>query len=193
MNYHTNLFICAAVALTSTAAIIGCGHHNNNNEPSRVFHFSASPASAYTQIDRVGMPAVATALITNKDLYNTKSPQDDVSGTFTSEITGNLDTIHTKLNDDVTHAGLVPTDTAGSLSNAGSAIIPDTLKINTAAPAGFPNGRRLTDRVIDQTLSLLLLQQSGGQGINTLANIPLNPGANDKAFSTDFPYLAAPF
>ncbi len=187
--------ILPAIFLTTLSlALVGCNSlHKDDDEPSAAFTFANEPAGAYTQIDRVGMPAVNTALISNKDAYNAAKPADDASGLFAGQIISNLDAIHSKLNDDVTAAGLMPTDTNGSLANAQAAVIPDTLKINTTAPAGFPNGRKLTDRVIDMTLSLILLQQGGGQDINTLANIPLNPGANDKAFSATFPYLAAPF
>ncbi len=182
-----------AIGGIAVALAAGCGHKSNNNEPSAAFTFASEPEAAYTRVDRVGMPAVNTALITSKDSYNVANPSDDDGGLFVGQITSNLDAIHTKLNDDVTAAGLTPTDTAGSLSNAAAAIVPDTLKIDTTAASGFPNGRKLPDRVIDITLSLILLQQSGSQNASTLANIPLNPGANDKAFSSTFPYLAAPF
>jgi len=186
--------IPAVILATLSIAMAGCNSlQKDDDEPSAEFTFASEPADAYTQIDRVGMPAVNTALITSKDAYNAAKPADDASGLFAGQIVSNLDAIHAKLNDDVTAAGLVATNTSGSLANAQAAVIPDTLKINTTAAAGFPNGRKLPDRVIDMTLSLILLQQGSGQDINTLANIPLNPGANDKAFSATFPYLAAPF
>lgn len=181
--------VLVGVALLAT----GCNKNDDDAEPSSAFTFTTQPATAYTQIDRVGMPAVNTALITSKDAYNAATPADDATSLFAGQIVSNLDAIHSKLNDDVTAAGLTPTDTSGSLANAQAAVIPDTLKIDTTVAAGFPNGRKLTDPVIDRTLSLLLLSQSGGQDINTLANLPLNPPANDKAFSATFPYLAAPF
>lgn len=186
--------IPVVIFATLSIAMVGCNSlHKDDDEPSAAFTFASEPAGAYSQIDRAGMPAVNTALITSKDAYNAANPADDASGLFAAQIASNLDSIHAKLNDDVTAAGLVPTNTSGSLANAQAAVLPDTLKINTAVAAGFPNGRKLTDRVIDMTLSLILLQQSGGQNINTLANLPLNPGANDKEFLATFPYLAAPF
>ena len=190
----TAFVICTASCLV----VVGCNNPLNKKDddaptPSAAFTFLTDLPAAYDRVDRVGMPAVATALITSKDSYNTASPSDDASGLFVNQISSNLDSIHIKLNDDVTAAGLTPTNTAGSLANAAAAIVPDTLKIDTTAPAGFPNGRQLTDRVVDMTLSLVLLNQGGGQDINTLANLPLNPPANDKVFGTTFPYLAAPF
>ncbi len=71
------------------------------------------------------------------------------------------------------------------------AVIPDTLTINLAAASGFPNGRRLQDPVIDATLAVILLDLTK-HAPDTLAKLPLNPPANDVAFRTGFPYLAAP-
>lgn len=71
------------------------------------------------------------------------------------------------------------------------AVIPDTLTINLAAPSGFPNGRRLTDPVIDVTLAVIFLDLTR-HAPDVLARLPLNPPANDLPFRATFPYLAAP-
>ncbi len=72
-------------------------------------------------------------------------------------------------------------------------VIPDVLRIDPAAPGGFPNGRLLTDPVIDVILAALFLDLNAtGQSPLTLANLPLNPPANDVPFRPDFPYLAPP-
>ena len=70
-------------------------------------------------------------------------------------------------------------------------IIPDTLTLNLSAAAGFPNGRLLTDPVIDVTLAVIFLDLSV-HSPTTLAEIPLNPPANDVAFRSNFPFLAPP-
>lgn len=70
------------------------------------------------------------------------------------------------------------------------AVVPDTLTLNLAAPSGFPNGRRLPDPVIDVTLGVLFLDLTRVSPA-TLAGVPVNPAANDVAFRTSFPYLAA--
>ena len=72
-----------------------------------------------------------------------------------------------------------------------SLVIPDTIKLNMALPAGFPNGRRLQDQAPDITLAVLLLDMSKNSPA-TFANLPLNPAANDRAFLPDFPFAAAP-
>lgn len=71
--------------------------------------------------------------------------------------------------------------------------IPDVLRINPSAPAGFPNGRKLADPVIDVTLAVLFLDiNASGQSPATFAELPLNPPANDVAFRDNFPFLAPP-
>ena len=74
-----------------------------------------------------------------------------------------------------------------------SMIVPDTLKLDLSRPAAFPNGRTLTDPVIDITLAMLFVDFNvSGQSPMTFANLPLNPPANDKPFSDSFPFLAPP-
>ena len=162
--------------------------------------FRTDDPGDYTRVDRMGMPAVATALIndlagTNKNAYNDGDPADDAAGTFVPELVANIDGLHAALDDDLLGLGLVPcTGGAGGSCVAQGAplIIPDTLTIDTSAPAGFPNGRTLPDPVIDVTLAVVLLDLSApGQDATTFVGV-LNPAANDAEFLDTFPYLAAP-
>ncbi|HYC01173.1 MAG TPA: hypothetical protein VEC57_18705 [Candidatus Limnocylindrales bacterium] len=61
-------------------------------------------------------------------------------------------------------------------------MVPDVILFDTALPAVFPNGRRLEDDVVDLV----------GHG-DTLATDAPFPSANDKAFLSEFPYLAEPW
>lgn len=70
-------------------------------------------------------------------------------------------------------------------------VVPDSVTVNLNAPAGFPNGRRLIDPVIDVTLAVIFLDLTR-HSPTTFASIPLGPGANDVPFRPAFPYLAAP-
>ena len=70
------------------------------------------------------------------------------------------------------------------------AVVPDTLKLDFTKPSGFPNGRLLTDPVIDVTLAVIFLDLTK-HSPTTLAMLPLNPAANDLPFRSTFPYLAA--
>lgn len=79
----------------------------------------------------------------------------------------------------------------GTGSTVAGLIIPDTMKLDLSKPAGFPNGRRLQDPVIDITLAAIFLKLDV-HGADTLAKLPLNPPANDRPFRAEFPFLALP-
>jgi hypothetical protein len=70
-------------------------------------------------------------------------------------------------------------------------VVPDVLRLDLTQPAGFPNGRRYLDPVVDVTLAVALLDlrvHSAG----TFASLPLNPNGVDQPLPTTFPFLARP-
>lgn len=69
-------------------------------------------------------------------------------------------------------------------------VIPDTVKLDVTKPNGFPNGRQLTDPVVDITLAVLFLDLTKHPA-NLLASLPLNPPGNTETLPTTFPYLGA--
>ncbi len=144
---------------------------------------------AAARVDRMGMPAVATAVITSKNAYNQADPTDDAAGDFVSEIVANVGGLHAALDDDLTGLGLTPCATGDCVNQAAPFVVPDVIRVAAAQASGFPNGRRLTDQVIDVTLALILLD------LNThavTALIGVNPTAGDLPFNARFPYLAPP-
>lgn len=138
-----------------------------------VTYFSPRPlrgpkgSNTLQQVDRMGNPAVNTALIPAalKDAFNFGQPQNDARD-FGPVILQTL-----------AHFGTNAANTATLASVA----VPDTLKFDVTKPDGFPNGRKLDDRVID-TLLTLILNQPTSDG---------TPG-NDVPLLQDFPYLAPP-
>ena len=74
------------------------------------FTFRTDAPSAYVRVDRIGMPAVATALISSnqKIPYNDANPAIDAAGTFVPEITRVLTNLTNALADDLIGAGLTP-------------------------------------------------------------------------------------
>jgi hypothetical protein len=70
-------------------------------------------------------------------------------------------------------------------------VVPDTIKVDLTKPSGFPNGRRLTDSVIDTELAWIFLDLTKHDAL-TLTRLPLGPQENDKPFRSEFPYLAEP-
>lgn len=80
------------------------------------FNFrTESVQSAYARVDRMGMPAVSTALIpsSRKVPYNDASPADDAAGTFVPDLTSTLTGLTNALADDLVGAGLSPCATPG--------------------------------------------------------------------------------
>ena len=62
--------------------------------------------------------------------------------------------------------------------------------MDVTGPAGFVNGRQLTDSAVDIMFALSMLDL-GVHPADLFVGL-LNPVANDVAFSAVFPYLAAP-
>lgn len=188
MNIQARIQVRLAMGVTALVlGVIGC--KAEDDEPVDTYVFAEDEASAYAQIDRHAMPAVNVALIQSKDEYNMVGP--DATGDYVDEITASVTALHTALDDDLMMAGLTPCAPDACVGQAAPYVVPDTIKIDTSMAAGFPNGRQLTDPVIDVTFALLLLDLSvEGQTATTLAGLPLNPTANDVAFETAFPYVA---
>lgn len=120
-------------------------------------------------VDRMGNPAVATALIPSglKDFYNESPPARDAEQ-FAPTIVASLTALGTS---------------AENIGILASVAVPDLLTIDVSAPSGFPNGRTLEDDVIDVLFHFIFNQAGVSDGV---AN-------NDVSFPEDFPYLAAPW
>lgn len=136
----------------------------------------------FMTLDRMGVPAVNVALIpfARKDEYNFATTTDDAAGRFANDIVGTLQALGTNstnigilanvavLNGDLLRLNLSTANTGdGGGNNAG---------------AGFPNGRRLQDDVIDTILFFVANQNTLGDSVN----------ANDVPFRNTFPFLANP-
>lgn len=200
---HTKFTVVAALLAFTLSA---CSDSNDDDDgmmtggdEAPAFAFNTAAPADYTRVDRSGMPAIATALIASKDSYNQANPTDDSAGAFVPEILASLDFLHTALDGQLQNLGLTPCTVVGDGTGtcaqfAVPLILPDTLKIDTSADAGFPNGRLLTDPVIDVTLAVALLELTGDPAPHTPTTLVgvLNPPANDKDFQAEFPYLATP-
>ncbi len=130
------------------------------------------------QIDRMGRPAINTVFIPNnpfepkgsepsqRNAFNAGRPRRDQRD-FRGEVVDTLEIFY--------GAG---SSTAQALADI---LLPDILTVDTSNPAGFLNGRGLTDDVIDAELGLV-----------TNGAVTTDCVANDSAFSGSFPYLAPP-
>jgi hypothetical protein len=199
-----------------TSAAMHCPHAGPSGDGvCGSVNFRQDMAGTYTRVDRMGMPAVSTALVPGpeKNRYNDADPAGDA--TFAPVFIATLTALHTALDADLRTLNLTPcsmTPLAGGLPEClgqtyaanrtvASLVVPnDTLTLDLSQPAGFPNGRRLEDPVIDVTLAVLLLKLNGGTcgtsgapcSAATLAMLPLNPSRNDMTNLMQFPYLAPP-
>ena len=75
-----------------------------------MFTFRSDPVSSYVRVDRMGMPAVSTALIPSdrKNAYNDAGPAADANGDFVPDLAATLTGLTNALADDLTGAGLTP-------------------------------------------------------------------------------------
>ena len=144
----------------------------------------------YNQVERLGNPLVSEVTFAKRDhgFHNTTGPQTDVSNGFRG-----------KVESFVTGVAGREASLATTLS---SVLVPDKLIVQTNKPgngagwltwalADAYGGRNLADDVVDAGLAAifgsLLNPRNVSPGLSTD-----NVGANDKTFSTTFPYLATP-
>jgi hypothetical protein len=128
------------------------------------------------QIDRMGRPAINTVFIPNnvfepagtepsqRNAFNAAKPRNDPRD-YRGEVVDNLQIFYGSSD-----------PTVGALADF---LLPDVLTVDTSSTAGFPNGRRLADDVIDVELGLV-----------TNGAVTTDCVANDSVFSATFPYLA---
>jgi hypothetical protein len=172
----------------------------------------------FVQVSRLGNPLVNELVIPlgKKDKFNRTQPQNDAANYGKYVVNPELAKLMNALfNLGVKETGRTDIVTAlltgvkGLTQISGKPAAADTLKINLGVPptapgqenrfgviagdnAGFPNGRRLGDDVVDIELRVvggfLLPPDQGGK------KLPLGDGVdqNDKPFLSAFPYVAPP-
>jgi len=171
------LFAAGLLMLAAAVVVASCKKDDDKNDP--------APTGA-TQIDRMAVPAINTALISSasKDSFNRGDPSTDIA-LFQGQMGSNIDGLRTAV-DGI--SGFPAQDVPGVTTAQLLAIVcPDVVSINFANPVTFPNGRQLSDDVMDPILGLVLNRNTAGGGISDTIN------TNDAAFSGTFPYLANPW
>ncbi len=171
---------------------------------------SETPSGSFVQVSRLGMPLVNEVVIPvgKKDTWNGSKPVDD--GQFLSYVTNPevpklLEAIYglrapaTPRNDLVQvfltgvpglnqPSGVKPSEMLRLNVDISPSAAPSRMGVLAGDVQGFPNGRRLTDDVIDITLQAAAGILTGAQ-VSTLGD---GVDRNDVAFRTSFPYLAYP-
>jgi hypothetical protein len=131
----------------------------------------------WTNVDRMGNPAVNVALVpfNQKNAHNAGSPVDDANRRFWPGI---QDTLQNFYHTDATSTAVFE----NLIVKRGDYLRLDLTVPNTGTnpEAQFPNGRRLTDDVIDILMFL----------INNRQDLKDNVNGNDVPLRTAFPFLA---
>jgi hypothetical protein len=134
-------------------------------------------AGRWTTVDRMGNPAVNVALVpfNQKNSHNAGTPVDDANRRFWPGI---QDTLQNFYKTDATSTAVFE----DLIVKRGDYLRLDLTVPNTGnnTEAQFPNGRRLTDDVIDILMYL----------INNRQALPDNVNANDVPLRNAFPFLA---
>ena len=144
----------------------------------------------FVQIERLGNPLVSEVFFLKRDhgLHNTTVPSTDIANDFKTKI-------ETFIRDVAGRNTTVQTTVS-------SVLVPDMLLVfpnrdpSTSGWLGWAlangwGGRNLSDDVVDAGLAAVFgsLLDAGNTSPGLSSD---NVAANDKAFSTTFPYLAAP-
>ena len=178
-----NRFRLAAVLLLTVLGAAACDENNDGGV------IAPMETRVFNQVERLGNPLVSEVTFPKRDhgFHNTTGPQTDVSNGF-----------RTKVEAFVTGVAGRETSLATTLS---SVLIPDMLIVQTNKPgsgAGWLTwaladgygGRKLTDDVVDAGLAAIFGSLLNNKNVSPgLATDNVN--ANDSAFGTSFPYLAA--
>ena len=166
----------------------------------------------YVQVNRLANPLFNEVLVANvdKDCYNRTEPRCDAAlfakYARTPELAGLLNTVF--------GTGFATTNREDLVA----IYIPDVIRVNTttgpttiegdatfnrlsfiggdtilngngvAIPAGWPNGRRFGDDVVDIALTAV----ASGPTFSTITVVGDNVPANDKIYNRTFPYAATP-
>lgn len=158
------------------------------SRPQNVFTRSGSGSptrvatGGYVQVARLGNPLVNELVIglKDKDLFNASQPKDDSQ--FASYVLSPA--LPVAMNALFGSAGLRPIRTKDRLDLAvvfaqgipginqiaPNGPIADMLRINVAAPTGFPNGRGLKDDIVD--LALKVVAECSTKDLGLPANLP---------------------
>jgi hypothetical protein len=164
----------------------------------------------WVQVSRLGNPLINEVIVPigKKDKFNATSPADDAKnfGQFAlnpepARLLNALFGLGIQENNRTDIVQALLTGVPGLTQIGRNPAAADTLKLNLGVPpaanpnrfgvlagdvAGFPNGRRLTDDVVDIELRVI-----AGALLSPAKNIPLGDGVdqNDKPFRSQFPYV----
>ncbi len=174
------------LVVTSFAALASCKHNDDTVIPTPTDTFDVS--GTFTQTDQMARPAINTVFVgaSRKNEFNLTTPtamQAAFKTDFVNVLTG---------------FGFTTNALGQTKDQFATLLVNDVLNVKLNGPTTFfdgvaantLSGRALADDVIDVELLLIF---GGPTGTSNPGLTKDNVNANDKAFLTTFPYLAAPF
>ncbi len=148
--------------------------------------YPASGFGRWQTLDRNGIPAVNAVLIpfTRKDEFNAATPQDDANGRFAGDIVASLQALGTNATNINILAGVAVTngDMLRLNLNTPNTSLGSGETVATPNYAGFPNGRRPGDDVVDVLLFFIANQQP----------VTDNANLNEVPIPNAFPFFPPP-
>jgi hypothetical protein len=175
---HTSKLIYFSSLLGLSVFLFSCDKDENKD--------SFDTSGTYTIRDQMARPGISTVFVSaaRKDEFNGTIPSA-MSAAFKTDIVNKLTAFGYTTNalgqTKDQFAGLLATDVLNA-KTSGTTTFFDGTNVLT--------GRALADDVIDTELLLIF---GGPSGTSNPTLTKDNVNANDKAFSTSFPYLASPW
>ena len=209
-NVHTIAIQVPRASLRAGSPIIGVWSTASRPATTTRTAGAETTSGSMVQVSRLGMPLVNEVVIplAQKDKWNGSTPADDAQ--FLSYVTDpevprllqavyGLTAPSTPRNDLVSvfltgvpnlnqQTGGRPSEMLRLNTDIGPTARPSRLGVLAADIAGFPNGRRLADDVIDITLQAAAGVLSGAR-VSSLGD---RVDRNDVPFRATFPYVAPP-
>ena len=181
----TNSIYKIVLGLALTTVFVSCNSDDQENASS--FKDNGNFGGTYVQQDQMARPAINTVFIASgapKDAFNAAVPSQ-MGGAYQSIFQSRL-------------LALNPGYTTNALgldaANFTNVLATDVLGVSKMAPTTFFDGtnvltgRALADDVIDVELLLIFGGPTGASNPGLTSD---HVNANDKAFSSSFPYLAS--
>ncbi len=210
LNVHSIVMEVPASLLThGSDPVLGVWATASRRSESELHRNGTKTSSgSWVQVSRLGNPLVNEVVIgqSQKDLFNASQPRQDsqFAPRFTTPVlTAYIDALFgekasTSGRDDLLKV-LLQGNAAFGNKPAGGSTLADELRLNTTKDSGWPNGRTLTDDVVDTELEAFDGLTCG------LASGPCTPGSLAKSLgdgvnqdqdnptpATTFPYLNDP-
>lgn len=179
----TNKYIISAIAIFGLSIFTSC----NDDDEMQMIDYGPDFSGTYIQKDQMARPAINTVFIASgspKDNFNMTTPSM-MGASYQSVFQSRLLALNSGYTTNALgqtaaqFTGLLATDVL-NVSKTGTTTFFDGTNVLT--------GRRLADDVIDVELLLIFGGPSGTSNPGLTSD---HVNANDKAFTTSFPYLAS--